>query len=152
MTTVIDITVIGGGLLGLEAAWSLKKLGKNINIVEFAPYLLPRQLDEEIGIKLEKKLKEEGFNIYLSSAAEEILGENKANGILLKDGKEIKTDGILFSVGIRPNLDLIRDTSIEFDKGIIVNKNLRTNIDNIYAAGDVIRNRWNGYRFVDFSK
>ncbi|MCF6462635.1 NAD(P)/FAD-dependent oxidoreductase [Clostridium sp. Cult1] len=134
-----SITVIGGGLLGLEAAWSLKKLGKKINIVEFAPYLLPRQLDDEIGIKLEKKLKEESFNIYLSSAAEEILGENRANGILLRDGKKIETDGILFSVGIRPNLDIIRDTSIEFDKGIIVNKNLRTNIDNIYAAGDVIQ-------------
>src|SRR5690606_25309712 len=99
-----SITVIGGGLLGLEAAWSLKKLGKKINIVEFAPYLLPRQLDDEIGIKLEKKLKEESFNIYLSSAAEEILGENRANGILLSDGKKIETDGILFSVGIRPNL------------------------------------------------
>ncbi|CCQ92564.1 FAD-dependent pyridine nucleotide-disulphide oxidoreductase [[Clostridium] ultunense Esp] len=133
-----NITVIGGGLLGLEAAWSLKKLGKNISIVEFAPYLLPRQLDEELSNKLKEKLEEEGFKIYLSSAAEEILGKDRANGILLNNGKKLKTDGILFSVGIRPNVDLIRDTKIEFNKGIIVDKNLRTNIENIYAAGDVV--------------
>lgn len=133
-----DIAVIGGGLLGLEAAWSLKKLGKKVTIIEFAPYLLPRQLDEDMGNKLEKKLIEEGFNVYLSSSAEEIIGENKVNGIKLNNGEEIKTDGILFSVGIRPNLDIVRDTPIKLDKGIIVDSNLKTNIDNVYAAGDVV--------------
>ncbi len=93
-----NITVIGGGLLGLEAAWALKQLGKEVNIVEFAPYLLPRQLDEELSHKLEKKLVEEGFNLYLNAAAEEILGDNIANGIKLNNGEEIKTDAILFSV------------------------------------------------------
>ncbi|NLV75442.1 MAG: NAD(P)/FAD-dependent oxidoreductase [Tissierellia bacterium] len=133
-----NITVIGGGLLGLEAAWALKQLGKEVNIVEFAPYILPRQLDEELSNKLEDRLIEEGFNLYLNSQATEILGGIVANGIKLDDGSEIKTDAILFSVGIRPNLDLIRDTEIEFNKGVIVDKNLKTNIDNIYAAGDVI--------------
>lgn len=133
-----EITVIGGGLLGLEAAWALKKLDKTVNIVEFAPYLLSKQLDKELSNKLKEKLEREGFKIYLSASAEEILGENKADGILLNNGKELKTNGILFSVGIRPNIDLIRDTPLEFAKGIIVNKNLRTNIENIYAAGDVI--------------
>ena len=133
-----SITVIGGGLLGLEAAWALKQLGKDVNVVEFAPYLLPRQLDEELSHKLEEKLVEEGFNLYLNAQATEILGENVANGILLNDGEEIKTDAVLFSVGIRPNLDLIRDTDIAHDKGILVNNNLRTNIDNVFAAGDVV--------------
>lgn len=126
--------------MGLEAAWALKQLGKEVNIVEFAPpYILPRQLDEELSNKLEDRLIEEGFNLYLNSQATEILGGIVANGIKLDDGSEIKTDAILFSVGIRPNLDLIRDTEIEFNKGgVIVDKNLKTNIDNIYAAGDVI--------------
>lgn len=132
-----DITIIGGGLLGLEAAWALKMLDKNVTIVEFASHLLPRQLDEEISNKLKDKLIEEGFNIYLSSSAEEILGENVANGIRLNNGKEIKTDGILFSVGIRPNIEIIRDTKIKINKGILVDNNLKTNMDNIYAAGDV---------------
>ncbi|GFN34241.1 NAD(P)/FAD-dependent oxidoreductase [Tepidimicrobium xylanilyticum] len=133
-----NITVIGGGLLGLEAAWSLTKLGKNVSIVEFAPYLLPKQLDEELANKLKDKLVRKGFNIYLSSAADEILGKEQVDGILLNNGQILKSDGVLFSVGIRPNIDLVRDTPIAFDKGVIVNKYLETNIENIYAAGDVI--------------
>lgn len=132
-----DVTVIGGGLLGLEAAWSLKKLGKKVTIVEFAPYLLPRQLDKEISKKLEEKLIEEGFTIYVDSQAKEILGEGKADAIKLNKDIEFKTDAVLISSGIRPNLDLVRDTPISYDKGIIVDKNLKTNIENIYAAGDV---------------
>lgn len=137
-STKDNITVIGGGLLGLEAAWALKQLGKEVNIVEFAPYILPRQLDEELSRKLESRLIEEGFNLYLNAQATEILGDTMANGIKLEDGRQIRTDSILFSVGIRPNLDLIRDTEIGSNKGILIDSNLKTNIDNIYAAGDVI--------------
>lgn len=131
------VTVIGGGLLGLEAAWSLKKLDKEVSIVEFAPYLLPRQVDREISEKLQRKLEEEGFKIYLDSQTEEILGQGKADGIRLNNDRKLDTEAIIISVGIRPNLDLVRDTDIKFDKGIIVDKNLKTNIENIYAAGDV---------------
>lgn len=133
-----DVSVIGGGLLGLEAAWSLKELGKKVSIIEFAPYLLPRQLDKEIANKLEEKLEKLGFRVYLSSQAEEILGEGRSTGIKLNGERKIKSDGILISSGIRPNLDLVRDTEIEYDKGIKVDKHLKTNIDNIYAAGDVV--------------
>lgn len=133
-----SISVIGGGLLGLEAAWSLKQLGKEVNIIEFAPYLLPRQLDKEIGDKLEGKLNNLGFNVFTASFAEEILGEDRADGIRLNDDRTIETEAILVSSGIRPNLDLVRDTDIQFDKGIIVDDHMRTNIKNIYAAGDVV--------------
>lgn len=138
MISCEDVSVIGGGLLGLEAAWSLKQLGKEVSIVEFAPYLLPRQLDKEIANKLEEKLSKIGFKVYLSSQAEEITGEEKAAGIKLNGERHIKADAILVSSGIRPNLDLIRDTTIEYDKGILVDKHLKTNVDNIYAAGDVV--------------
>jgi nitrite reductase (NADH) large subunit len=138
MKSCEDVSVIGGGLLGLEAAWSLKQLGKNVSIIEFAPYLLPRQLDKEIANKLEEKLSSIGFKVYLSSQAEEITGEGKAVGIKLNGERNIKADAILVSSGIRPNLDLVRDTTIEYDKGIKVDKHLKTNIDNVYAAGDVV--------------
>lgn len=131
------VTVIGGGLLGLEAAWSVKKLNKIVNVIQHSPFLLSRQLDEEISRKVERKLREEGFNLYLDSSAEEILGETKANGIRLNSDKVIKTDAVLVSSGVRSNLDLIRDTNIEYDRGVKVNKYLRTNIENIYAAGDI---------------
>lgn len=133
-----NITVIGGGLLGIEAAWSIKKLDKEVNIIEHAPYLLSKQLDEELSKKVLKKLENLGFNIYLDCAAEEILGENKAAGIKLSDGKILKTDGVLVSSGIRSNLDLVRDTKIDYNKGIIVDKYLKTNLPNVYAAGDVV--------------
>ena len=103
------VTVIGGGLLGLEAAWSVKKLNKIVNVIQHSPFLLSRQLDEEISRKVERKLREEGFNLYLDSSAEEILGETKANGIRLNSDKVIKTDAVLVSSGVRSNLDLIRD-------------------------------------------
>ncbi len=138
MKSCEDVSVIGGGLLGLEAAWSLKQLGKEVNIIEFAPYLLPRQLDKEIANKLEEKLSKMGFKVYLSSQAEEITGEGTATGIKLNGERNIKADAILVSSGIRPNLDLVRDTTIEYDKGIKVDKHLKTNIENVYAAGDVV--------------
>lgn len=130
-----NVTVVGGGLLGLEAAWSIKKLGKNVNIVEFAPYLLSKQLDEEISRKLEKKFNDVGFNIYLSSTVEEIFEDGT---IILNGGRKIKTDGIIYSIGVRPNLDIVKEAGINYNRGVIVDKYLRTNVDNIYAAGDVM--------------
>lgn len=132
-----DIVIIGGGPLSLEAAWHLNILGKNISLVVRSSYLMNKQLDEEISKKLEEKLIENGINIYLNSNTEEILGKAKADGIKLDNGEHIKADGVLFSTGIVPNIDIIRDTPIKFNRGIIVDNKFKTNIDNIYAAGDV---------------
>lgn len=134
-----NIVIIGGGLLGLEAAWSLRELGKSVSVIEFAPYLLPRQLDEELGEKLVNKLEEKGIKVYLPRSVDEILGETSVSGIRLNNGEIIDTEAILISSGIRPNLDLFRDKVIEIDKGIIVDSQLRTNKENIYAAGDVVQ-------------
>lgn len=138
LETCEDVSVIGGGLLGLEAAWALKELGKKVSIVEFAPFLLPRQLDEEISAKLKKKLEDAGMILYLNSQAQEILGENRANGIQLSEDKKIKADAIMVSSGVRPNLDLVLNTKLDVDRGIKVSRGLKTNLDNVYAAGDVI--------------
>lgn len=132
-----DVTVIGGGLLGLEAAWAIKELGKNVNVVEFFPYLLPRQLDKELADIVSQKLIQNGINLYFDTATEEILGEEKVDGLKFKDNRVIKTDAVLFSAGIRPNIDLVRDTAIEFDKGVKVDNYLKTNIEDVYAAGDI---------------
>ncbi|MFS8541703.1 MAG: FAD-dependent oxidoreductase, partial [Tissierellales bacterium] len=132
------VSVVGGGLLGLEAAWSLKQLGKEVNVIEFAPYLLPKQLDKELAGKLERRLNSLGLNIYINSQVEEVLGDTRTNRLKLNGDREIATEAVLVSSGIRPNLDLIKDTPIEYDKGIKVDSQMRTNIENIFAVGDVV--------------
>lgn len=131
------VSVIGGGLLGLEAAWALNQLGKKVNIIEFSPYLLPRQLDEELGKYLQDELVKEGLNFYFNAAAEEIRGEKAASGIKLKDGRTIESDAVLISTGIRSNIKIVEGTNIEAQRGILVDKCMKTNVESIYAAGDI---------------
>lgn len=132
-----EVAVVGGGLLGLEAAWALKERGLKVKVLEFFKYLLPRQLDEELANYVKEQLETKGLEIYLSAESKEIVGENSSTGISLKDGREISSDSILFSVGVRPNVDLVKDTSIEVNKGIKVDSHMRTSVEDIYAAGDI---------------
>lgn len=131
------ITVLGGGLLGLEAAWAIKKLGKHVDVVEFFPHLLPRQLDEKISKKFSDILVEKELNLHLGVSAEEILGEKSVEAIKLSDGSKLETQAVLISAGVRSRLELVNETDIKSDKGIQVDKYMKTNIDDIYAAGDV---------------
>ncbi|KJF25894.1 pyridine nucleotide-disulfide oxidoreductase [Clostridium aceticum] len=133
------VTVIGGGLLGLEAAWAIKELGKKVNVVEFFPYLLPRQLDEEISKVFTEKLQQKDLHIYTNTAVEAILGEEKVTGLALKGGQELQTDAVLFSAGIRPNLDLAKSAALDVDKGIKVDHQMKSNLKDIFAAGDTIQ-------------
>lgn len=133
-----EVVVIGGGLLGLEAAMSIKKLGKEVSIIEYGPYLLARQLDQEISIKLYEKLTDLGFKVYLSSQTQQILGDSKVTGLELNENREIKADVVLISSGVRPNLDLVLNTEVNVDKGLKVDEHLKSNLDNVYAAGDLI--------------
>lgn len=133
-----EVAVIGGGLLGLEAAWALKDLGKKVHIIEMAANILPRQLNLEMSKKLEEDLEREGFILHLGLGTKEIFGNDRMEGIELDNGEIIDAKAVLFSVGVRSCLDLVLDTDVEVNRGIIVNEKLRTNIENIYAAGDVI--------------
>lgn len=132
-----SISVIGGGLLGIEAAWALKQAKKEVNVIEFWPYLLPRQMDEELGEYLRIHLEKEGLKFYLKSVGEEIHSDGKARNIRLKDGNIIYSDAVLISTGIRPNVDIAKGTSLKVERGILVDKYMRTNIEDIYAAGDI---------------
>ena len=131
------VSVIGGGLLGIEAAWSLSHVVKKVNIIEFAPYLLHKQLDKEISHKLAERIMGEGINLFLSQETEEVIGDERVTGIRLKSKDLINTNAILISAGVRPNLELVKDTNIKYNRGIVIDQQLRTNVDDIYAAGDV---------------
>ncbi|QAT41277.1 FAD-dependent oxidoreductase [Clostridium sp. JN-9] len=136
-TKVKKAVVIGGGLLGLEAAWEMKKAGLDVTVVEFFDRLLPRQLDKE-GAEIFKKIVDNsGVKIILGSSAVEILGDSNVTGIKLNNGETLDCEMVLFSVGIRPNKALAEAAGIKCDKGILVNDKMMTNIDSVYACGDV---------------
>ncbi|MGI1690617.1 NAD(P)/FAD-dependent oxidoreductase [Thermoanaerobacter uzonensis] len=128
--------VIGGGLLGLEAAWALRQNGYEITVIEFFPRLLPRQADEEGSMILKGIIESNGINLLLGAEVIEITGQT-VNGIILKDGTKMDADFVIFSSGVKPNIDIVKETEIKVNKGIIVDEYMRTNIEDVYAAGDV---------------
>lgn len=133
-----NVVVIGGGLLGIETANSLLKIVENVTIVEYFDRLLPRQLDVEGAKVLEKELTNKGINFVLGDTVTEIVGDNSVNKVILNSGKEIEADAVIYSIGIRCRLDLAKSTGLDINKGIIVNENMRTSNEDIYAAGDVV--------------
>ena len=137
--------LVGGGLLGLEAAYGLTRRGVSVSVVEFFDRLLPRQLCARSAAKLQKHLEKMGFTFYLGARAKQILGEEEAAGLALEDGQEIPGGLVLFSAGIRPNLDLARDMGLEMDKGIKVDDRLMTSREGVWAAGDLIEHRGGMY-------
>jgi len=136
--------VVGSGLLGIEAAWELQQQDINVKLIEFASHVLPKQLDLEASDFLTEHIAERGTELVCSSAAENILTEDGVvKGVKCSTGEEHPCDLLIFSIGAYPNMDLVKDTKIATDRGIIVNKHMQTNIPNIYAAGDVAQNEYN---------
>ncbi|MCR4431296.1 MAG: FAD-dependent oxidoreductase [Tepidanaerobacteraceae bacterium] len=129
--------IIGGGVLGLETAWSLAKKGKKITVVETSSFLLSNQLDaissdilKSLGIKA-------GLNFILSAQLSEINGNDSVSSATLKDGSSIPAEFVIFSTGVRPNADILKDADIQTNRGVIVDSGMRTAVENIFAAGDV---------------
>ncbi|WP_163193771.1 NAD(P)/FAD-dependent oxidoreductase [Clostridium thermarum] len=132
--------VIGGGLLGLEAAWEMKKSGLQVTVVEFFPRLLPRQLDDAGSELFKNIVNSSGVDIILGDCAEEIISQDtvsKVSALRLKSGKLIDADLVLFSAGIRPNKTLAEKSGILCHQAIVVNEKMETNVKDIYACGDV---------------
>lgn len=131
--------VIGGGLLGLEAAKAALDLGLETHVLEFAPRLMPRQIDDAGSKILVQKIEELGVQVHLNKATDEVLGENKVTGIRFQDGEELELDMIIVSAGIRPRDELARDSDLEVGErgGILVNDHLQTSDPDIYAVGEV---------------
>jgi nitrite reductase (NADH) large subunit len=130
--------LIGGGILGLEVGNSLRKTGLQVSVVEFSSRLLPRQTDLVCAALLQTRLEQMGLTFYLGVASKEIIGENQVQGLLLEDGRQIDTDLIIISAGVRPNLELAQKLNLKTGKGIPVSDYLETEIPGIYAAGDSI--------------
>ena len=130
--------VIGGGLLGLEFAACLTKLGQQVEVVEIRPRLLPMQLDQDSSSILEHDLRELGVNTTLGVKTTEILGKEAVAGVSLDNGKEILGELVLISAGVKPNIQLAADAEIKLNRGVVVDEYMRTSADDVYAAGDVL--------------
>ncbi len=136
--------VVGSGLLGIEAAWELQQQNIDVTLMEFAPHVLPKQLDNQASDFLSKHINGLGTDITCGCAAQSILEEDGSIiGVKCSDGADYPCDLLIFSVGALPNIALVKDTNILTNRGIIVDNNMRTNIPNIYAAGDVAENEYN---------
>jgi nitrite reductase (NADH) large subunit len=129
--------LVGGGLMGLEAGHGLIKLGLKVQVVEFFDRLLPRQMDSAGGKILQTMLENLGFTFYLNARAQEITGGSQADGLLLQDGSKLPGGLVLFSAGIRPNLELAQAIGLKIDKAAQVDQYMRTNHPGIWAAGDM---------------
>ena len=133
--------VIGGGLLGLEAAWGLKRRGMSVALVHLMPTLMERQLDAAAGQLLQRDLDRRGIAFFTDGQTEEITGSDHAEGVRLADGRFIPADLVVLAIGIRPNIDLARAAELEVNRGIVVGDDMRTSDPDIFAVGECVEHR-----------
>ncbi|WP_149093458.1 nitrite reductase large subunit NirB [Paenibacillus terrae] len=141
-------TVIGGGLLGLEAAQGLLNLGMEAEVVHNAQYLMNRQLDRTAAVLLQRKLEQQGMRFQLAKETVNIMGRNRAQGLMFADGKRLQTDLVVLAVGIRPNTELVQDSGLTVNRAIVVDDYMRTSIPGIYAVGECAEHRGISYGLV----
>nr|WP_243109783.1 FAD-dependent oxidoreductase [Clostridium sartagoforme] len=133
-----NVLIIGGGLLGLEAAWEVQKRNINVTVVELAERMLPRQLDSDGSALFESLVNKTPVKVLLGEAVDYINADsNSVKSVKLKSGKEIEADTIIFSVGVRSNIFIAQPIGINCNRGIIVDEYMKTNSEDIFACGDV---------------
>jgi nitrite reductase (NADH) large subunit len=131
-----NAVVIGGGLLGLEAAAGLKEQGMDVTVVHLMPTLMERQLDAAAGHLLKKALEARGIRVLIKANTKAILGDKKVRAVQLEDGTELAADLVVMAVGIRPNASLAADAGLAVNRGIIVDETIRTSDPDIFALGE----------------
>jgi nitrite reductase (NADH) large subunit len=143
--------VIGGGLLGLEAANGLMLRGMDVTVIHVMPWLMERQLDDVAGGLLRKSLEDRGLSFMMGAQTQELIADKDGRVMALKfkDGKEIPADLVVMAVGIRPNVELAQTMRLHCDKGIVVNDTMQTVTDaRIYSVGECAAHRGIAYGLV----
>ncbi|WP_245784673.1 nitrite reductase large subunit NirB [Geodermatophilus amargosae] len=140
--------VMGGGLLGLEAARALQGHGMQVELVHAMPHLMNAQLDAEAGAILKKSVESLGITVHLDSLASEVLGSEHVEGVLLKDGRRLDCDLLVVAAGVRPHTDVAVRSGLEVERGIVVDDQLRTEDPDVYAIGECAQHRGSVYGLV----
>jgi nitrite reductase (NADH) large subunit len=144
----LKAVVIGGGLLGLEAARGLQLQGAEVTVVHLTKTLMERQLDERGGEYLQRKIEEMGVNVLLSHTTAAILGDRHVDGIQFVIGYRMEADLVVIAVGIRPNVGLAVQAGLEVNRGIVVNDYMETSAPAIFAVGECVEHRGAVYGLV----
>ncbi len=141
--------VIGGGLLGLEAAYGLARAGVAVGIVHLKDRLMDRQLDPRAAAMLTRAIEKHGVAVHLAAQTAAIRGEGRARAVELTDGRLLPADLVVMAVGIRPNADLAVSAGLNVNRGIVVDDGMRTSLAGIYAIGECAEHRGTCYGLVE---
>nr|WP_308215161.1 FAD-dependent oxidoreductase [Sinobaca sp. H24] len=140
--------VIGGGLLGLEAARGLLNLNMETEVVHNSSYLMERQLDETASRMLKSDLEAQGMRFHMAKDTEKVLGKKRVEGLKFKDGSTLEADLVVMAVGIRPNAVLAGASGIDTNRAILVNDHMETSVKDIYAVGECAEHNGIAYGLV----
>ena len=139
------ILIIGGGVQGLETAWILSQMNKEVTVAHNCNRLMAKQLDSKASKILENNIYANNVQILFDCEVSEILGNSKVDGFKTSDGKTYTCDTIIYSIGASPNIEILKDTPLKLNRGVIVDEKMKTNMEEIFAAGDAAE--YNGHIF-----
>jgi nitrite reductase (NADH) large subunit len=143
------VVVIGGGLLGLEAAYGLAKAGTPVTLLHLMDRLMERQLDAPAAALLKSLVERKGIEVLLNANTARIHGATRVEGVELADGRLIAADAVIFAAGIRPNVGLAKDAGIAVGRGVVVDDHLQTSAPDIFALGECAEHRGICYGLVE---
>lgn len=144
-----NIVVIGGGLLGLEAAYGLTRLGARVTIVHLMDRLMERQLDAQAAAELKRAVEALGISVLTCADSSAIIGDGRVEALVLKDGRTLPADAVVFAAGIAPNVGLARGAGLGIKRGIVVDDGLQTSANGIFAIGECAEHRGLCYGLVE---
>jgi NAD(P)H-dependent nitrite reductase small subunit len=145
-----NAVVIGGGLLGLEAAYGLKQRGMNVTVLHLMDRIMDRQLDEKASLMLKHAIEQKGINILTGANTQELIGQDgHVKQLRLQDGTVLDAELVVFAVGIRPNIALAQSAGLRCGRGVMVNDTMQTFDPSIYAVGECIEHRNQTFGLVE---
>lgn len=143
------VVVVGGGLLGLEAAYGLAKAGAPVTLLHLMDRLMERQLDGPAADLLKTLVERKGIRILLNASTARIHGDGHVEAVELADGSRIEADAVIFAAGIRPNVALAKEAGIAVNRGVVVNDVMQTSSSDIFALGECAEHRGTCYGLVE---
>jgi nitrite reductase (NADH) large subunit len=143
------VVVIGGGLLGLEAAYGLAKAGASVTLVHLMDRLMERQLDAPAAALLKRAVEAKGIEVLLNVETARFVGDGAVAGVELKDGRVLEADTVVVAVGIKPNAEIAAAAGLDVKRGIVVDDQLKTSAPNIFAIGECAEHRGTCYGLVE---